>query len=110
MKIETCKNMIGFFVRVFIITFCFVMDVKVKADVLVEAVSGRVEFESNHKILKSPQKVPFKLVEPKEFDVQTFENATTRFKIDEKKIGMAPLSLFSFEKDAKSQFAKGEIY
>src|SRR5271165_3909235 len=108
--IDTAKKVIGLFIRIVIVTFCFIMDVKVKADVMVEAISGQVEFESNHEILNQEQRLPFKVVDTTQFDVQTFENGSTRLKLDDKKVGMTHGSLFSVEKDGTALFSKGEIF
>jgi hypothetical protein len=87
------RRVFGFFIRAFIVTFCFIVDVKVHADIVVEAVSGQVDIENNvHDV-----------------NVNTFDGST-RFALDDKKIGVEKGSIFSIDKNGDGQLSSGSIF
>jgi len=87
------KKIIGFFIRAFIVTLCFIVDVKVHADIVVEAVNGQVEIEHDSRNV----------------DVQTYEGST-RFILDDKKVGVERGSIFSVDKTGDGQLSSGNIF
>jgi hypothetical protein len=87
------KRAIGFFIRAFIVTFCFIVDIKVHADIVVEAVNGQVDIEHDARNL----------------DVNTFDGST-RFALDDKKVGVEKGSVFSVDKSGDGQLSNGNIF
>lgn len=87
------RKVIGFFIRAFIVTFCFIVDIKVHADVIVEAVNGQVDIEHSARSL----------------DVNTFDGST-RFVLDDKRIGIEKGSIFSVDKTGDGQLAGGNLF
>src|SRR4029077_14426755 len=97
MTFNRVKQILGFMIRVFIVTLCFILDVKVKADVVLETVKGVADLEFNHDMVTSAQlsKLPLRLADPHEFDAETFDNSIVRLSVGEKKIAVGPNGIFS---------------
>jgi hypothetical protein len=106
--VKTCVRCLNIFVRSFIVALCFIIDVKVKADVVVEAVKGQAEFERNHEILSRDRlaKLPSQF-DAQELDVQTFEGGSVRFLLSENRVGMGQSSILSVRKDQIVNFPTG---
>src|ERR1700733_4804002 len=100
MTLIRVKNILGFMIRVFIVAMCFIIDIKVKADIIVESVKGEADLEFNHDMVTPTQllKLPLRLVDSHEFDAQTFNNTILRFSYGEKKIAVGPDALLMVEK------------
>jgi len=114
MIIQNIRSAAAFFFRVFVVTLCFIVDVKVRADVVVEAIDGHVEFFHNDKLLTKGElsKLPLRLKDSqkdRDLDVQALEGFA-RFSIDEKTIAVESGSFFSTEKDNMADLSKGAIF
>ena len=104
-------RLLSIFVRSIIVGLCFIIDIKVKADVVVESVKGQAEFERNHEILSADflAKLPSQF-EAQELDVQTFDGGSVRFLMGENHVGMASGSILSVSKDQIVNFAQGKAF
>jgi hypothetical protein len=94
-----------------IVALCFIMDVKVKADVIVEAVRGQAEIEHNHELVKADAlaKLPTQL-DGGDFDVETFDSGTVRLSVGSNRVGLAQQSILAILKDQTVSFAKGRAF
>ncbi len=87
------RRIFNFLIRVFIVSLSFIIDIRVHADVVIEAVSGKVEMERN-----APG-----------INVQSYAGSA-RLIYENKKIGVDRESIFSIDKTGQGQLARGSLF
>lgn len=81
------------FIRVFVIFIAFTIDVKVRADVLIQNSVGQIEFEKDGRLLKP--EIHGKVIEP--VSIQTFAHSVSKIKVNSFFMGLGEQSLASIE-------------
>jgi hypothetical protein len=103
----SAKKYAFFFLRVFVVMLSFIVDVKVRADVTMHVLNGKVDIEKEGRLIKI-EKTPSKLFEP--LDVQTFSHGLVKFSANSINVGLAEKSFLSLASEPHFEFYQGMGY